>query len=284
MSDIYRDSVDDTVELGVAGATINSVTFMRHGKVVSTATTSPAQVPYAVTHVDGEFSVLWEYEVDGNTYSRSEDYKVVTPLFTSQELKDFNEQFNVLTDQKVEVLERLVREVIEAITGQSFGYEEGSYTTWGGGDTVLLTDKRVLSVTSIGYGQYGLLPYTYRPIKNGFGIEKDGELWDGSTYTTAGPMRSPYALHSSSGFQNNTRYTITGTFGWSTVPREIKDAALLIAELFSCKEASWRDRYLKAVTAADWRFDFDSRAFTGTGSVTADRLLEKFVVGRWAII
>ena len=75
-----------------------------------------------------------------------------------------------------------------------------------------------------------------------------------------------------------------GAFGWESIPSDIKDAAMLLAELFSCNEATWRDRYIKAIRAADWRFDFDGRAFEGTGSVSVDRLLEKYTVNRFAII
>lgn len=285
MREITRDAVGETIELGVQGATSVSVQFFRDGNLKGAATTSPAEIPYSLTHMDGEFTAKWAYTVGGDTYSRSQTYKVVTPLFTQTELTDFNGTFVSLDEDAVVRLERLVREVIESHTGQSFGYREGTLKVNASRTgTVLQTNERVISVAGVNISGLALpYPIAYRPIKTGFGIESAGGGWDGSTYVTAGPITDPY-VSQKAGFVSGNEYVITGAFGWEAIPTDIKDAALLLAELFSCNEATWRDRYLKSVMAADWRFEFDGRAFSGTGSVTVDNLLAKYIVGTMAII
>jgi hypothetical protein len=285
MREIYRDAVGETVELGIDNATSATVEFYRDEILKGSEPSSPATVPYSLTHMDGKFTAKWSYVVDGEAYSRSQVYNVVTPLFTQQELVGFNNQFVELDDSQVVNLERMCRQIIESTTGQSFGYREGTLKVSASrGGPVLMTGERVISVSGVGlYGLALAYPYAYRPIKTGFGIEAVGGGWDGDTYTTNGPITDPYAVQRI-GFTAGTEYTINGAFGWEAIPTDIKDAALLLAELFSCNEATWRDRYLKAVTAADWRFDFDGRAFSGTGSVTVDNLLKKYVVGTMAII
>lgn len=285
MREIYRDAVGETVELGITDATSATVEFYRDGTLKGAASSSPATIPYSLTHMDGEFTAKWSYVVAGDAYSRSQSFKVVTPLFTEDELTGFNSQFVSLDSEAVVRLERLVREIIESYTGQSFGYREGTLKVSSSRTgTVLQTNERVISVAGVNISGLALpYPVAYRPIKTGFGIEAAGGGWDGSTYSTVGPITDPYASQKA-GFVSGRDYVITGAFGWEAIPTDIKDASLLLAELFSCDEASWRDRYLKSVMAADWRFEFDGRAFSGTGSVTVDNLLSKYVVGTMAII
>lgn len=282
MAEIYRDSTGKGISLDIPGAVVTDVKFFRNGVVIGTPSiaASPVLVPYVITHVDGEFTVSWTYTIEGNEYNRRDSHEVVTPLFTNQELVEFNATFAPLTSGKVAELERLIRGIIQGYCNQKFGSESGEIKAWGNGNTILMSPRRIISIDGIDSGGIGY-PYAYRPVKAGFGIER---VIGDSLFTSVGPIMSPYNFADGSLFRSNTSYTIRGTFGWESVPTDIKQAALLLAESFSCREASWRDRYLKAVAAADWRFDFDSRAFVGTGSVSVDQLLNQYVVGGVAVI
>lgn len=289
MSEIYRNAVGLGVALDIETATVTKVEFWRQGTKISEVTnfTTPgtAEIPYSITYIGGDFEVVWTYEVDDVEYTQKDVHSVVTPLFTAAELAAFNAQFVGMAEPKVVELERLCRNIVEGYTGQSFGYEKGTIKVYGMGDTVLLSDKRVVSIDgiSVGGAPYGYLPYTYRPIKNGFGIEQEQMPRESAVFTSVAPITHPddpsYTM-----FRNNVPYYITGIFGWFSVPSDVKQAALILAEEFSCREATWRDRYLKAVTAADWRFDFHNKAFYGTGSVSVDQILAKYIVSAMAII
>lgn len=284
MAEIYRDTVGKAVTLDISSAVVTNVTFKRDGDVVASSTTSPAQIPYSITHNNGDFDVVWTYMVDGVSYSRVDRHTIVSPMFTQSELVAFNGQFVSLDSDAVVTLERMCRQIIESITRQSFSYREGKLTvTAPRTGTVLQTKERVISVAGVNAGLAFTYPFAYRPIKTGFGIESATAEWSGGVFSTNGAITDPYANHKV-GFVAGMSYVINGAFGWEAIPSDIKDAALLLAELFSCDEASWRDRYIKSVTAADWRFDFDGRAFSGTGSVTVDQLLSKYIVGGMAIV
>lgn len=279
--EIYRDTTGKTLDLSIPNATVSKVEFYRNGEKVSESTSSTVTVPYSITHMDGHFSVKWYYAMEGSDYTRVDTHQVVTPLFSAEELKDFNDSFATLEDKKIVELERLVRNIIEVNTGQSFGYEETSVVVYGKGESFLTLPRRIVNVNSISNGPLAF-PFAYRPIKAGFAVEADVAL-DAGVVTSNGSIVDPYALNYRL-FPRGAQFTVAGAFGWESVPSDIKQAALLLAELFSCREATWRDRYMKAVTAADWRFDVDGRAFSGTGSVSVDQILSSYTVGTMAII
>jgi hypothetical protein len=279
MSEIYRDATDAEVSLNITGAAVTEVEFTRDGVVLgSTGSATPALVPYAVTYSDGPFRVKWTYSVGATTYTREEEHDVVTPLFSAAELRAFNASFETLTDAKIVELESIVRKIIEGAVGQRFGYRKGTKTIYGSDKPALRVGERVISVDPLdGYGDL-------RIINNGFGVTRAGWTWNGDTISIAGPIRDARFGRRTDIFGRNMPYVISGEFGWLSVPNDVKQAALLLAEEFSCKEAAWRDRYLIAISASDWRFQFDPQAFAGTGSVTVDRLLEPYAVGTIAII
>ena len=281
MAEIYRDKTDSAVVIGITGAVVSAVSFERNGEVISTSTSSPAPIPYKITHLDGEFDVVWTYSLEGDTYTRRDTHAVVTPLFTKDELVDYDSMFAALTDDQEVRLEALVRKIIESYTGQTFGFREGTVKAYGNGDSVLLSNQRVISLDANGY----------KITNNGYGIESIVPLYGEvavdsfeDTVKFTNGVISPASAGFNRVFRNNVLYTINGRFGWQSVPEKVKQAALILANEFSCDENTWRDRYIKSVRAADWRFDFGSGAYTGTGSLNADQLLAEYVVGGLAIV
>lgn len=299
MSEIYRDATGKSVKLGVVGATDITAKFVKGGKTHDAVVTGDtAAIPYAVVSSDGQATVQWEYTMEGNVYKRAENFEVVTPLFYKEDLIDADGAFATLSDAQILTLERFVRLIIQSYTGQRFGLEYGTINLRGDGGSVLQSDRRIISLE----GQYSAYPYSI--INNGYAIEtsrayrteykagwpaiyhdEDSGLtpWDdpvAESYRT-GPIISPYTFRP---FANNITYSVTGMYGWESVPENVKQAALVLAGEFSCNEATWRDRYIKSIRAADWRFDFDSRAYHGTGSASADLLLSEYVVSGMAVI
>lgn len=278
MAEIYRDTVGKFITFNVPGALVSKVEFYRNGDLVSEGTVTPAAIPYAITASDGEFTTRWTYTVESQEYTREEVNTVVTPLFSAAELTAFNDTFLTLSDSKIIELEKMIRSIIQAYTGQTFGLESSTVSILGSGGSLLMSNRKVVSVSNVsGYGLSAM--YAYRPVKTGYAIAITS-----SSYDNLFPIIAPPTFSGGDVFRSGSMYTVTGTFGWVSVPEPVKQAALILAEMFSCREATWRDRYLKAVTAADWRFDFDGRAFRGTGSVTADSLLNEYIVGSMAIV
>jgi hypothetical protein len=282
MSEIYRDKTGQALSLGVTGASQVSATFSRNGESIeATVSGTNATIPYSIVVDGGEVIVEWTYTVEGQEYKRLDSFTVVTPLFTQAELNAYDTQFSALTSNQVIILERFVRMIIEAYTGQSFGQERGKQVLFGNGTSVLQSPKRIISLD----GSFS--SSAYKIVGGGYGVE----VWRGVIPTGSiignldgGPIYDPYPYSGGGSFRNNFRYEVSGVFGWPSVPEEVKQAALILAGEFSCNEATWRDRYIKSIRAADWRFDFNSQAFSGTGSVSADALLSKYIVSRMAVI
>ena len=287
MAEIYRDTTDAVATLTVGLGT--SVRFYRDDIETTATLLTPntVAVPYSLTRLDGTFHTSWAYTVGGVPYTRQDENTVVTPYFSKAELIEHDVDMTSLTDAQVIKLERLVRRIINAHVGQDFGYSEGALVVYGNGGSLLNTEKRVLSVTSVAQASDPTAVYAiaFRPIHQGFSIEaieyssSDNikvPAWEEATFGNFLPIGARY--------ENNVAYLLKGKFGYESVPYDVNLAALALAEEFSCDENLWRDRYIKSISGDGFDVEFRSEAFMGTGSVVADQLLGKYVVNKLAII
>ena len=280
MSEIYRNSIGKGITLNIPGVTVTSAVIKRGDQTINgTVSDNAVAVPFSITSSDGPFTIDWSFVVEGQTQTIQETHEVVTPLFTKDDLAYDTHGLGKLTDDEVKRLESLIRKVIEAHTGQSFGLRKGYLYAYGKGGNVLKLSERIAELTDKGY----------RVSNDGFSIVSPVSNGDGYNIKVPAEEEALYnSLHgyptTNYSFKEGLRYKVSGSFGWSSVPQDIKEAALLLAEQFSCNESLWRDRYLRAISAADWRFDFQDAAFVGTGSVSADQLLAKYTVTRAVVI
>lgn len=276
MAEIYRDSVGLGITLDIQNATVTKVVFKRDGvDTDGVHAGSTASLPYSITSMDGPFQIEWTYSVEGLPYTRVETHRVVTPLFKADDLA-YDTALNSLSADQVVRLESLVRKVIESYTGQTFGYRKGYVLALGRGDNYLALPERAISLDDTGFNS----------VAGGFIVrpKSNGSLVDPNIKVPAQEEAYYYGYPQNGTFSSNATFKIYGEFGWTTVPQDVKEAALILAEDFSCDESMWRDRYIKSIRAADWRFDFNDGAFAGTGSLAADQLLAKYVRVRAVVI
>ena len=265
MGEIYRDTVGAGLAFDIETATVSKAEFIRDGEVVHTVNNnSTAAIPFAITKSSGPFTVKWTFSLEGDTHERLEEHTVVTPLFDKDALVDWDADFSVLTESKVKYLERLVRQIIQVYCNQKFerfvqtvvlkATADGTYYA---PEKIIKINNATYTLGSGGFSVHNLDTYTSQGINVKIPIE--AELVD--------TWHAPYAKKS---------VAVTGEFGWLSVPSEVKTAALYLAEVFTCDESLWRERYIKSVRAADWRFDYSEEAFHSTGSAIADQILEPF--------
>lgn len=276
MAEIYRDSVGLGINLDIPTATVTKVVFKRDGvDTEGVFSESTASLPYEITRMDGPFQIEWTYSVEGVEYTRTDSHNVVTPLFKAADLS-FDASFAALSDEQVARLESLVRKVIETYTGQKFGYRKGFVTAIGRGDNFLNLPERALSLDGTGLNL----------IAGGFAIRpaSTGTYGDVNIKVPAQEEAYFYGYPKTGTFASGVTFTIYGEFGWSSVPEDVKEAALILAEQYGCDESLWRDRYINSIRAADWQFNYSTAAFSGTGSVAADQLLAKYVINRVTVI
>lgn len=288
MGEIYRDDIGETSVLSIAGATVTAVKFVRDGADVATAApASLVTIPYAITYTDGEFDIVWTYTVGSDSYIRTDRNEVVTPYFTQEELIEYNASASTLSVSAVTRLEKLVRKVIDRYTNQNFGLKEGYVTAYGRGNGIIEVSSRVNTISTMAYAELPLevFPETFRPINGGFALTVTDyadpyftikvPAWEEEQFSGV-PMNRT--------FGQGIGYLIGGTFGWQSVPEDVKMAALMLSNTYTSDETVWAGHYVKAISAADWSLEFASGLFSGTGDATVDSLLDKYIRNRISII
>lgn len=278
MTEFYRDSVGLEADLSIPSATVTQAVFKRDGvETIGQVSGTTVSLPYAITHMDGPFQIEWTYTVEGSEYKRVDSHEIITPLFVKADLA-YDTALATLSDDQVVKLESIVRKVIESYTGQRFGYREGSVSAYGNGSGVLNLPERLISLDTTLEG--------FRPVNEGFGLSSMAypNPREVNIKVPASEEAYHYGRSQVFSFTKNVQFIVTGKFGWESVPADVKEAALLLAEDLSCDESMWRDRYIKAIRAADWRFDFADGAYQGTGSLAADNILGKYVVNKAVVI
>ena len=297
--------------LPTSDTSVSSATYVVNGGtsptalVVTTASgIATAKLPYFGSEV--EVTVTWNFTVPGSGgYSQVDKYQIVTPYLSIRQVKEI-----VPTASDVEAFdaEAAVRHIINAHTGQSFGYVVGDKAAVGNGDNGLALPSRLIRLTSfgltgadtklydianypVGYPTYFLGNGVYDIVGDGWYIKTlsgnpdlgiKADVSEG--IYTGGIIYNPFSVRGR-GFADDARFTITGEWGYLEVPRAIVEAAKLLVSDYSCADASYRDRFLTSLTSPDWRIQFHSGAFRDTGNVRANQLLSDYVLKRgWAVI
>lgn len=283
MAEIYRDSIGLGVQFPLPGVNLEEAWIDRMGVITNTVvnnTPDPAQilVPYAISRYDGKFDVCARYTIEGNEYVKRDTHEIVTPLFTVDELKAYDPDFKRLRDPEIIDLERIIRTLFEVITGQSFGLSYGTVLFRGSGSEMIGLTKRALDVR----------PYQHSNSLSAYGwtnITNDGWVLRASPRNSwIDKFEGENAVANRTRFRKDRTYSLTGLWGYHSVPEDVKTAAMLLAQDYGCDQALWRDRWIKSIRAADWRIEFDSRAYTFTGNVKVDQILDKYAMARMVVL
>lgn len=277
-------TVDYTIYVeGVPTAATGAVTasaFLNGSATGTTLTvTNPstgkytAMLPMSMVTGEGNVRVQWAFTIQSNAMVLSEEYVVVTPYAPWSYFQ------NKATYADFRDCERVARKIIDAYTGQSFGKVSAVYTVEGIDTNGIKLPKRLMSVTEVTWqDQYTNPTIVTPPVPTDGWNEYDWELVaDGWILRTPRSRRRMDAVYPTKfSFKRSTSYNINGVWGYSTVPTNIEEAAKIIVANLLCKDQKYRDKYLESVKANDWNITFMKEAFQGTGSVTADQLLNEY--------
>lgn len=281
MAEIYRNAVNKAVEFTLPStvATVTSAKIVRADEEFTGVTTvvggkTVVRVPFGITRYDGKFKVVYTATVEGVSETVEQEHVVVTPLFTKEELVAFDPDFNSSTDDEIIYLERIIRSLFETITGQSFGLEKRRLTVKGSGGASLILPKRAAEPKGPSFGDYS--DGNYALVTNdGWMLERFSvDSWIDVFEPRTGP----------GSFKSGKAITLSGLWGYLSVPEDIHLAAMTLASDYGCDTSVWRDRYMKSVGVADMRFTFMSQAFSWTGNVKVDQILDRFTRVRMVIV
>lgn len=281
-----------------AGVLVHTITQVTPVVVSQQTEGYSAVIPFNLVSYDQDLELRWEltYTEGGVEYTakRTSHVRVVTPILSKTEIRAID---NIVfaTDAECARIEKAVRLIIQAYTGQQFSAWVGTESIRGGGGTALFLPRKLINLDTVNGSNYvsgySIDPEGYVLRKSGYGGTED--VFDvppvkadfyGLHMHVGGMIHDPNGVRYQQWIAKRT-YNITGRWGWEEVPAAVKEAAKLLVNDYACADAQYRDRYLQSMTAADWRIQFNSGAFVRTGNVRADQLLSDYVVTRgWGVI
>lgn len=274
-------TVKFTVPSGLTATTFavykNETQVGATGNATISGTVATCVLPYAATAESGDIEVRLSFTFQSANYTKSSFVQVVTPILPLYEIKEILETTD---DAEAIAIERSVRHIIEVFCAQKFEFYTGIRTYYGSGNVYLSLTERLISIASM-----NSITSLNLDIRNdGFMlIPKGVQDVSWSTYQSYGPIIDPYT-HYKGMFHTNTLYAIDGEWGWRAVPEPVQEAARLLINDYACADSAYRDRFIVAMTAADWRIQLHPGAYIDTGNVRANQLLTPYKVSRISVI
>jgi hypothetical protein len=301
--ELYTNSTDRTVYLDipvVANQGTMEVTVYDGDTLAHTAATVTYAdgryslvLPFKLVQTDKVLRVHWKFTYtengDNEEYNEYQEVTISTPILPLTKIKEIIEDTD---DERAATVEKAVRYIIQAHTGQFFGKFIGTRRVSGSGENNLRLPSRLLSLASINGGLFynqllsirGNGWYLVGKQRGVPSIRADAYGWHENPYTSEVPIYAP-SRGARTLFMEHCEYEIDGTWGWNSVPIAVQEAAKLLINDYACGDSNYRDRFLTSMTAADWRIQFHEGAFSNTGNVRANQLLSEFVLRRgWVVI
>ena len=290
---VYDITEDDTVNPTIDPTT--PIVILNATKLETDNGTYQIIIPLQYCRRNRKFKIIWDYEVNGQEGSHSYYTDVVTPYAN---LADVWEDLNLGTDpsdanyktyHEVQMAEKYARKLIEAFTAQSFYLYDETQIVYGSGADILPLPFKIAEIHELYENDVLLFDginninnWIYSPIisESKFGIRINRqELMDNTVYTANGLVPPTISEGGYGGaFRKDSRYTVQGRFGWSSVPDNVEEACIILIQQFFEKDTAWRNKYVKNVSAFDWRFEYMEDAHRGTGNLYADQLLLPYVI------
>jgi hypothetical protein len=206
-----------------------------------------------------------------------ETYEVVRPYVKPSELGETASEIAEYTKY-----EEIARAVIDSVILEGFYYKKKTLETVGlGADYIPLwwDAKRILSV----YENNELVTdRTYEITRDKTAITEVAA--DRVNRNEQAPLILPAAgsdlvdanLPPLRGFPNGYDYKFVLEVGYPTVPSDIARAATLLIDDIKCGRNDYYQRYISAYNTDQFRLQFDSRVFEGTGNIIVDKILSKY--------
>ena len=243
----------------------------------------------SITSVDRLIKCTWTYEIDSMPYQGFEYTQIVTvyaetgEIITELGLGDDPTDIGYMPQAKLRSAERLSRMQINNYTGRKFAPSSGTQEAFGFGTDTILFPERIISFTKI--EQDDVLVYDSEQGINLFGFDivitdtRQGIRITNSSQLdvlVSTPNSTTYTPRVK--FIDGARYKITGVFGYEYVPIEVKQAAFLLINDHLYNDALWRERYVESFDTGQMKMKFRDSAFTGTGNLIVDDLLDTYKI------
>lgn len=225
----------------------------------------------SVTTTEGMLKATWSFTVGTTELQITEYYNVVTPYSLWDYFAPLAPETTPSYTTYLEC-ERVARFIINSYCGQEFGQEYTTYAVEGHGTNSLAMPRHLQALDTVTWTQNTVprsgevigwnYPYAWEIVAEGWTIRQQPY-----------PCDTIVTREFRSRFQRNRTYNVSGQWGYMAVPTPVEEASKILVADFMCKEAKYRDKYLDNIKMGDWRIQFASGAFNGTGNAKADELL-----------
>lgn len=293
IAEVYDITEDETINPTVDPNTV--ILTIGATRLETDVGTYQIVIPFEYCRRNRKFKIIWSYKVQGMDASHVYYIDVVTPYAN---LSDVWDDLNFGTDtsdpnyktyHEVQMAEKYARKLIEAYTAQYFYLYDETQIVYGYGSDVLplpfriheiheLYENDVLLINNVNNVNNWL--YTPKISESRFGIRVDRtQMLDNTIYTANGLVPpTVYDTNYRGAFKQDARYTVQGRFGWPSVPDNVEEACIILIKQFFEKDTAWRNKYVKNISAFDWKFEYMEDAHRGTGNLYADQLLLPYVI------
>jgi hypothetical protein len=240
------------------------------------------------TSIEKALKVEWSYALEGITVTDSTVMQVSNIYVEMAEIIDElglgaePTDLNYYPIGQLKIAERMSRLQINNYTGRKFGQYSGTQTSYGNGSDTVIFPERMTSFTKLwqddeliydvdaNFNAYG---YTLELTETGQGIritnvESDIMVLPPSAYWKGEKLRFP----------NKSRLKVEAVFGYKYVPSEVRQAALLLISDNLHNDSLWRQKYIGKFDTGQMSVELRDTAFTGTGNLLADDLLDPFKI------
>lgn len=279
------------------GAVLVNITDADTGTVLVTnasATNLPPLGIYSytltpdVTISNRVLQIVWGYNIGGVSASQTSFVEVVTPYATVSDIITYYNigakpsDPNYKSQEQIVAAEKIARTQINSYTNLNFGRRYGSQEFFGSGSDALQMNERMIDITKVYENDALVIDFTTDPVYNNFGfpVELTQTGFATRIVNQYGNIRYDNqvdpTIYLYGRFRENNRYKIEGNIGYKYVPQDIKLCAILLAGDYLSRDYEWRNKYLKQVDLAEISFQMHDGAFSGTGNVIVDQILDDY--------
>lgn len=223
---------------------------------------------------DGFFNALVMFDTGTRwVVHGQETVDVVRPYANYQQLAaDYS-----IPDSEAIRIERMARHIINSRVHGGFYYVRKDVVAYGFGADYLPLDQPIWGIESIKENRVEIwnniddwpLNYSISPDRTAIVEEQDYDL---ENYKPVW-----YNRFSGSAFPDGYEYVVSGSFGWPTIPTDVKDAAALLIDDIKCNNLRYVNKYIQTFETDAFKLRYAKMFSDTTGNKIVDDLLDKYV-------
>jgi hypothetical protein len=220
----------------------------------------------------GIYRIKWSCTFSGTSFYNYTEFKLEDIYITSEEFFNNNPEYDYPEyTVKFDANEKLARRIIDTYCGQDFQCIKNKSISYdGNGREKIYLGSRLNNLSQVIVGDSDFTERTVVDLRSKYFIKLNTD------YPYFDSRRDDLIRYT---FPVHTIVTVTGDWGWLSVPWEIKQASeLLICDLLNDVKRENRRYGVTRMEQDSLRIHFDPSILNSTGNIDVDTLLMDFVV------